>query len=203
VDHYEPGKLVSLGTIFTISMVLVFGGIPFSPSIINVALAVDMLDAPATQDTVTAGEDETDDNEDDEVNGQPDDLPDPEDAPVTTETITPGENEDSKEDKEDKENVDKAESSSAYNALPIQACPNNQERALFTETCVPSQSCGNDIVAGASGLGSIISPNTNNCFNAPTVDKDDKENVDKAESSSAYNALPIQAGSDHPSTEEE
>jgi hypothetical protein len=129
-----------------------------------------MPDAPATQDTVTAGEDETDDNEDDEGNGQPDDLPDPEDATVTTETITSRENEGSKEDKDDEENVDNAESPSAYNALPIQSCPNNQERALFTVTCVPIQSCGNDIGAGASGLGSIIPPNTNNCFNAPIVD---------------------------------
>jgi hypothetical protein len=143
VDYYDPGRLVSLGITFTISLVLVFGSgsVLLSPSVVNVALAVNMPDAPVTQDTVTAGEDETGDNEDDEGNDQPDDLPDPEDAPFTTETITPGENEGSKEDKDDEENVGKGELSGAYNAVPIPPCPNNQERALFTDACVPIQDC--------------------------------------------------------------
>jgi hypothetical protein len=81
VDHYEPGRLVSLGITFTISLVLVLGFVLLSLSVVNVALAVDMPDAPVTQDTVTAGNDGNDDSEDDEGNEQNDD--DQEDAPVT------------------------------------------------------------------------------------------------------------------------
>jgi hypothetical protein len=153
-------------------MVLVFGSILLSPSIINVALAVDMPDAPATQDTVTTGEDETDDNKDDEGNYQPDGLPDPEDAPVTTETITPGENEGSKEDDDDNsgqsngnngngDNAERATSDVKVTNKPD--CPVGQEPGLFTPcmpiqpmqtcedaaayNCIPIQSCGNDVAA--------------------------------------------------------
>ena len=163
------------------------------PNVTSVALAVDMPNAPATQDTVTAGEDGTDDNEDDEddrENDQPDDLPDPEDAPVTTETITPGENEGSKEDDDDNSgqsngnngNGDNAERATSDEVTNKPDCPVGQEPGLFTPcmpiqpmqncdaaayNCIPIQSCGNDIGTGASGPGSIISPNTNNCVNAP------------------------------------
>jgi hypothetical protein len=71
VNLGKTRRSISLGTIFTISTVLVFGSILLSPSVINVALAVNMPDAPVTQDTVTAGGDETDDNEDDGSNDQP------------------------------------------------------------------------------------------------------------------------------------
>jgi hypothetical protein len=75
VNLGKTRRLVSLGTTFTISLVLVFGSVLLSLSVMNVALAVDMPDAPVTQDTVTAGGDGTEDNEDDEGNDQPDDLP--------------------------------------------------------------------------------------------------------------------------------
>jgi hypothetical protein len=131
-----------------------------------VALAVDMPDAPATQDTVTAGND-GDDDEGNEGNDQPDDLPDPEDAPVTTETITSGENEGSKEDKDDEESVGKAESSSAYNAVPIQSCPKDQERGLFTNACIPIASCNNvDSVCCNNVDTEPNPPNTNDCVDA-------------------------------------
>ena len=140
MNHYKPRRLVSLGVTYTVSLVLVFGSVLLTASVVNVALAVNMPDAPVTQDTVTAGKDRTDDNEDDEGNDQPNSLPNPEDAPVTTETITSGGNEGSKEDKDDEENVDKAEDAGAYNAVPIQSCPANQVRPLFGGACVPIQS---------------------------------------------------------------
>ena len=157
-------RIVDQGLSLTLSLVLVFGSVLLSLSVVNVALAVDMPNAPATQDTVTAGEDRTDDNEDDEKNDQPGDPPDPEDAPVTSETITPGENEGSKEDKDDEENVDKAEDAGAYNAVPIQNCPNNQDRALFSNACVPVQSCPSDILSGLVTQEVEHEP-SNNCAN--------------------------------------
>ena len=130
MNHYEPARLVSLGIAFTILLVLIFGSVLLSLGVINVALAVDMPDALVTQDTVTTGrnEDDNDDNEGDEDNDQPDNVPDPKDAPVTTETITSGENEGSKEDKDDEENGDEADAPNILNdnnvgALPIQSCP--------------------------------------------------------------------------------
>jgi hypothetical protein len=166
VSHYEPARLVSLGIAFTIFLVLIFGSVLLSLGVINVALAMDMPDAPVTQDTVTTGrnEDDNDDNEGDEDNDQPDDLPDPKDAPVTTETFTSGENEGSKEDKDDEENVEKAESPGAYNALPIQSCPNNQDRALFSNACVPVQSCPSGILSGFVTQ-EVENEPSNNCAN--------------------------------------
>jgi hypothetical protein len=169
VNHYEPARLVSLGVVFTISLVLVFGSVLLSLSVINVALAVDMPDAPATQDTVTARNDGNDDQ--DEGNDQPDDLPDPDDAPVTTETITPRENEGSKEDDDNSgqssgnngngDNAERATSDVKVTNKPD--CPVGQEPGLFTPcmpiqpmqtcedaaayNCIPIQSCGNDVAA--------------------------------------------------------
>jgi hypothetical protein len=138
VNHYEAGRLVSLGTTFTISLILVFGSVLLSLSVMNVALAVDMPDAPVTQDTVTTGNDENDDNEADEGNDQSDNLPDPEDAPVTTETTTSGENEGSKEDKSNDENNDKdVENENDIDITPRQSCSRYQERSLFLGTCLP------------------------------------------------------------------
>jgi hypothetical protein len=167
-------KVIGLGLCLTLSLVLVFGSVLLFPNFINVALAVDMPDAPAIQDTVIAGKDGTDDNEGDEENDQPDDLPDPEDAPVTSETITPGENEGPKEDKDNEENGDEADTPNVLNdnnvaALPIQSCPNNQERALFTNACVPIQPCGNDIAVAGEDTPILSNPN-DGCVNAPVTD---------------------------------
>jgi hypothetical protein len=138
VNHYEPRRLVLLGTIVTISLALVFGSVLLSPSVINVALGVNMPDAPVTQDTVTAGKDEDEDN--DEGNDQPDSLPDPEDAPVTTETITSGNNDGSKEGKGNEENNNgEGDERNAGNNNPTapaaDSCPKDQERMLFEVTC--------------------------------------------------------------------
>jgi hypothetical protein len=136
VNQYEPRKLVSLGTTVTISLVLVFGSVLLSPSVINVALGVNMPDAPVSQDTVTAGKD--DDN--DEGNDQSDSLPDPEDVLVTTKTITSGGNEGSKEDKSSEENnEEERDKTNAGNNNPTvsaaDSCPKDQERMLFELTC--------------------------------------------------------------------
>jgi hypothetical protein len=40
---------------FMLSIVLAFGSILLSPTVINVALAIDMSDAPKTKNTITAG----------------------------------------------------------------------------------------------------------------------------------------------------
>jgi hypothetical protein len=79
VNHYELGRLVSLGTTFTISLVLVFGSVLLFLGVMNVALAVDMPDAPITQDTVTAGKDRNDNADNNEGDDQPDNPPEPED----------------------------------------------------------------------------------------------------------------------------
>jgi hypothetical protein len=65
--------LVYLELCFTLSLVLVFGSILLSPSVINVALANDMSEAPMTKDTITAGSDGDDKDKGDN---------DQEDAPV-------------------------------------------------------------------------------------------------------------------------
>ena len=144
------------------------------------ALAVDMPDAPVTQDTVTAGGDGTEDNEDDEGNDQPDDLPDPEDAPVTTETITSGDDDGSKEDKDDEENGDEGDGTNVLNdnnvaVPPVQTCPNNQERALFAETCMPVQSCPSDILSGFV-IQEVEPEPSNNCANTGSEAELEDEN---------------------------
>ena len=73
--------LVYLELCFTLSLVLVFGSILLSPSVINVALANDMSEAPMTKDTITAGSDVDDKDKGDN---------DQEDALVTQDTITAG-----------------------------------------------------------------------------------------------------------------
>lgn len=62
-----------------LSLVLVFGSILLSTTVINVALANDMSDAPMTKDTITAGPDGDDNDQGDN---------DQEDAPVTQDAIT-------------------------------------------------------------------------------------------------------------------
>ena len=74
-------RLVFLELCFTLSLVLVFGYILLSPTVINVALANDMSDAPMTKDTITAGSDGDDKDQGDN---------DQEDAPVTQDAITVG-----------------------------------------------------------------------------------------------------------------
>jgi hypothetical protein len=100
INHSNGKSMVPLGTRLFLLLVMFFSSVLLSPTIINVTFAIDMPDAPVTQDTVTAGWGEEDNNdEDDEDKDQPDGLPNPEDAPVTTETNTSGKNEGSKEDK--------------------------------------------------------------------------------------------------------
>ncbi|MGC2561997.1 MAG: hypothetical protein WA326_03205 [Nitrososphaeraceae archaeon] len=154
INHSNGKSMVPLGTRLVLLLVMFFSSVLLSPTIINVTFAIDMPDAPVTQDTVTAGGGEEDNNdEDDEDKDQPDGLPNPEDAPVTTETITSGKNEGSKEDKGNEENNDEADGTNVLNdsntaVSPVGACAMNQERTLFGGACTPtdiqSNECDND-----------------------------------------------------------
>lgn len=152
-------RLVSL-ELFTLSLVLVFGSILLSPTVINVALANDMSDAPMTKDTITAGSDLDDKDQGDN---------DQEDAPVTQDTITAG---GGSEDDDDEDNSgqkgDNNDSSDNINE-PTNTrtevsnkpnCPKDQERALFESTCKPtnveSGECENDLDVWCQNLASQI-----------------------------------------------
>lgn len=130
--------LVYLELSFTLSLVLAFGSIFLSPTVINVALANDMSDAPMTKDTITAGSDGDDKDQGDN---------DQEDAPVTQDTITAG---GGSEDDDDEYNSgqkgDNNDSSDNINEPTNTGtevsnkpnCPKDQERALFESTCKPT-----------------------------------------------------------------
>jgi hypothetical protein len=156
-------RLVYLELSFTLSLVLAFGSILLSPTVINVALANDMSDAPMTKDTITAGSDGDD-------NGQGDN--DQEDAPVTQDTITAG---GGSEDDEEEDNAgqkgDNNDSSDNINEPTNTGtevsnkpnCPKDQERALFDSTCKPtnveSSECENDLDVWCQNLASQIQGN--------------------------------------------
>ena len=55
--------MVPLGTRLVLLLVMFFSSLLLSPTIINVTFAIDMPDAPVTQDTVTAGWGEEDNND--------------------------------------------------------------------------------------------------------------------------------------------
>ena len=140
MDHHNRMKgLVSLGLCFTVSLVLVLGT-ALSPTDMNMALAVDMSDAPMTKDTTTAGSDGDDDND------QGDN--DQEDAPVTQDTITAGGgSEDDDEDNSGQNNNDNNDNESATEIKDAPNCPAGQERALFDAACKSTSQindCGND-----------------------------------------------------------
>jgi hypothetical protein len=155
-------RLVYLELSFTLSLVLAFGSILLSPTVINVALANDMSDAPMTKDTITAGSDGDD-------NGQGDN--DQEDAPVTQDTITAGGG--SEDDEEDNagQKGDNNDSSDNINEPTNTGtevsnkpnCPKDQERALFDSTCKPtnveSSECENDLDVWCQNLASQIQGN--------------------------------------------
>ena len=130
--------LVYLELSFTLSLVLAFGSILLSPTVINVALANDMSDAPMTKDTITAGSDGDDKDQGDN---------DQEDAPVIQDTITAG---GGSEDDDDEYNSgqkgDNNDSSDNINEPTNTGtevsnkpnCPKDQDRALFESTCKPT-----------------------------------------------------------------
>jgi hypothetical protein len=107
-----------------------------------VALANDMADAPMTKDTITAGSDGDDDND------QGDN--DQEDAPVTQDTITAGggSEDDDDEDNSGQNNNDNNDDKPATEIKDGPNCPAGQERALFDAACKPTSQvndCGNDL----------------------------------------------------------
>jgi hypothetical protein len=143
VNHYKLWRLVSLGIEYTVSLVLVFGSVLLSPNVMNVALAYDMADAPMTKDTITAGSD-GDDGNDQGDNDQ-------EDAPVTQDTITAGgrsEDDDDKDNSGQNNNNNNNDDKPATEIKDVPNCPAGQERALFDASCKPTpqvNDCGNDI----------------------------------------------------------
>jgi hypothetical protein len=108
----------------------------------NMALAVDMPDAPVTQDTVTAGSDGDDEDQGDD---------DQEDAPVTQDTINEGgepdddanenDNDDDESDNNDNDNDPISKDSPTTSKSPKTEieCPKGQEVRLFSASCQPSQ----------------------------------------------------------------
>jgi hypothetical protein len=154
-------RLVSL-ELFTLSLVLVFGSILLSPSVIKVALADDMSDAPMTKDTIIAGSDVNDKDQGDN---------DQEDAPVTQDTITAGggsedEDEDNsgqKGDNDDSSDNNNEPTNTGTEVSNKPNCPKDQERALFESTCKPtnveSGECENDLDVWCQNLASQIQGN--------------------------------------------
>ena len=130
--------LVYLEISFTLSLVLAFGSILLSPTVINVTLANDMSDAPMTKDTITAGSDGNDKDQGDN---------DQEDAPVTQDTITAGGGSDDDDDEYNSgQKGDNNDSSDNINEPTNTGtevsnkpnCPKDQDRALFESTCKPT-----------------------------------------------------------------
>jgi hypothetical protein len=139
MNHFKPRRLVSLSITYTVSLVLVFGSVLLSPSVINVALANDMADAPMTKDTINAGSDGDDDND------QGDN--DQEDAPVTQDTINV---EEASRDNngEDNSRQNNNDDKPATEIKDVPNCPAGQERPLFEAACKPTSQvndCGNDL----------------------------------------------------------
>jgi hypothetical protein len=157
VNHYKPRRLVSLGITYTVSLVLVFGSgsVLLSPIVINEALANDMADAPMTKDTITAGSDGDDDND------QGDN--DQEDAAVTQDSINVEEDSRDNNDKDNsgQNNNDNNDDKPATEIKDVPNCPAGQERALFDAACKSTSQindCGNDAALLNPSFG-------NNCLN--------------------------------------
>jgi hypothetical protein len=137
MDYNHMKRQVSLELCFTLSLVLAFGSILLSPTVINVALANDMSDAPMTKNTITAGSDGDDKDKGDN---------DLEDAPVTQDTITAGggsEGDDEDNSGQKGDNNDSSDNINEPTNTGIEVsnkpnCPKDQERALFETTCKPT-----------------------------------------------------------------
>jgi hypothetical protein len=126
-------RLVCPGLCFTLSLVLVFGSILLSPTVINVALANDMSDAPMTKDTTTAGSDGDDDNGEDKGDDEDGkELPSVDDAPVTIDTITDSSDNNGNDDSGQSSNDEtKKENDSPQQDSDRPECPAGQECRLF------------------------------------------------------------------------
>jgi hypothetical protein len=131
VDHYEPRRLVSLGITFTISLVLVFGSVLLSLSVVNVALAVDMPDAPVTQDTVSAGNDRSDDDEDDEDDEGNEQNNDDQAGAL----VTAGGDSDSDDNNYDDSEPTSKDAPVTTDTITDKKCPKGQEVTLFSISC--------------------------------------------------------------------
>jgi hypothetical protein len=120
-----------------------------------VALANDMTDAPMTKDTITAGSDGDEDNDEGDNNQ--------EDAPVTQDTITAGggSEDDDDEDNSGQNNTDNIDDKPATEIKDVPNCPAGQERALFDAACKPTSQindCGN--------YAALLNPSSGNtCLN--------------------------------------
>jgi hypothetical protein len=130
-------RLVSPGLCFALSLVLVFGSV-LSHTDMNMALAVDMSDAPLTKDTITAGSDGDDEDQGDN---------DQEDATVTQDTINEG-GESKDDNDEDNSGQNNNDDKPATEIKDVPNCPAGQERPLFEAACKPTSQvndCGNDL----------------------------------------------------------
>jgi hypothetical protein len=130
---------VGQGFCLMLSLVLGFGSV-LSYTDTYMAFAIDMPDAPATQEATTAGSDKGDGD-------QGDNNDDQEDDPVTQETITAGrESEDNdddnsgQDDNNNNNNNDNKNETSGTGATGRPDCPKNQEPGLFG-SCMPAQDC--------------------------------------------------------------
>jgi hypothetical protein len=149
---------VCLGLCLTLSLVLVFGSV-LSLTEMNMALAIDMSDAPMTKDTITAGSDGDDEDQGDN---------DQENAPITQDTINAGgESRDGDEDnsgqKNNNDNNDNEPATTEATEKPD--CPSSQENGLFT-TCMPIQTCGSSNIGCCQTDAPLLNPSFgNNCVN--------------------------------------
>jgi hypothetical protein len=161
-------RLVCLGLCFTLSLVLVFGSV-LSLTEMNMALAIDMSDAPMTKDTITAGSDGDDEDQGDN---------DEEDAPITQDTINEGESKDDNDEDNPGQSSDSNDNNDNKNEPTTTDtkvtnnpnCPKGQESGLFT-TCMPIQTCSNQIGVHCCGSAApVLSAEDNKCVNAPLAD---------------------------------
>jgi hypothetical protein len=129
----------------------------------NMALAIEMSDAPMTKDTITAGSDGDDEDQGDN---------DQEDAPITQDTINAGgESRDGDEDnsgqKNNNDNNDNEPATTEATEKPD--CPSGQENGLFT-TCMPIQTCGSSNIGCCKTDVPILSDENGKCANSQYVD---------------------------------
>lgn len=177
--------MVSLGIIFLLSLVLVFGSVSSSFILPEIAFAADDMmggggDAPATADAITAGPSGDDDGDsDDGDDSDSDNMPPPEDSPSTTDTITGGQDDDGdsrQDDGDDDNNDDNKKGNTDLDAKEKPKCPPGQEYRLFSMKC--------DILYGGR------EPPNNACPPTPTPTTDSSRIVPQS-FSETHNSITI------------
>jgi hypothetical protein len=128
--------MLSLVLVFALVSSLSSSFLVFPAPLLKNAAFADLMGAPATKDTITAGLPPKDDNDDgdDEDDEDSDDIPSAKDASVTTDIITikEGSNDD------DENNQKKQDSNNSPKAINLGKCSiPGHEHDIFTDECKP------------------------------------------------------------------